>query len=255
MRKKPYESHTLDDPQQALRVYLDALLAEVAFPDAVLETEVPAAEPAVVTAAASDQKEAAVVAPAVPAERVSADSAAEETLSAAGGILQPEWAAERFQCLSFQVAGVTLAAPLEKMNGIVELTETLTELPGYAPWVLGLLPNRGQNVQVVDIAQIIMPEERQHHIAAVAERIKYVILVDGGRFGLAADGLSQVLTLDPAEVRWRSLNSKRPWLAGTVVEQMCALLEIDRLCEQLAVGLDGIGSVSAGEGDEAAQSE
>jgi purine-binding chemotaxis protein CheW len=139
------------------------------------------------------------------------------------------------------------------MSGIVELTDTLTELPGYAPWVLGLLPNRGQNVQVVDIAQIIMPAERQALIAPAAERIKYVILIDGGRFGLAADSLSQVLSLEPAEVRWRSRHSKRPWLAGTVVEHMCALLEIDRLCEQLAAGLEGLEAAAPDQQDGAAE--
>ena len=235
MRKKPYEPYTLDDQQQALRVYLDALLAEVSFPETALENEEQSAAPSASTAAEEEQTAALAAAN------------TELTPSPGDDILQPEWAASRFQCLSFQVAGVTLAAPLEKMSGIVELTETLTELPGYAPWVLGLLPNRGRNVQVVDIAQIIMPEDRQGSIRSAADRIKYVILVDGGRFGLAADSLSQVLTLDPAEVRWRSLRSKRPWLAGTVVEHMCAILEMDRLCEQLAAGLDGIGSIPAGE--------
>lgn len=235
MRKKPYEPYTLDDQQQALRVYLDALLAEVSFPEATVEEKGQPVGLSSATAAEEDHTEALTAA------------GTEQTSAYEEDVLLPEWAASRFQCLSFQVAGVTLAAPLEKMSGIVELTETLTELPGYAPWVLGLLPNRGQNVQVVDIAQIIMPEDRLGSIKAAADRIKYVILVDGGRFGLAADSLSQVLTLDPAEVRWRSLRNKRPWLAGTVVEQMCAILEMDRLCEQLAAGLDGIGSMPPGE--------
>jgi purine-binding chemotaxis protein CheW len=129
---------------------------------------------------------------------------------------------------------------LEKLSGIVELEEEVTELPGYAPWVIGLLPNRGQNVQVVDVAQIIMPNETDSVATPTAERMKYIILLDEGKFGLAADSISQVLTLEAEDVRWRGENSKRPWLAGTVITQMCALLEVDLLCEQLQAGLQGV---------------
>lgn len=233
MRKKAHESHTLDEPQHALRVYLDALLGEV---DLI-------AEPEVVTKVVDDPAlekalERATESPLEPVATVVEEVADEPQKRSR--ITTPDWAQGSFQCLSFQVAGVTLAAPLEKLNGIVELTEELTELPGYAPWVIGLLPNRGQNVQVVDVAQIIMPDEGVSVARPAAERMKFVILLDNGKFGLAADSISQVLSLEADEVRWRGEQSKRPWLAGTVIEQMCALLEIDLLCAQLRAGLKGV---------------
>jgi purine-binding chemotaxis protein CheW len=233
MRKKSHETHTLDEPQHALRVYLDALLGEV---DLI-------AEPEVVTKVVDDPALEQALERATESAQEPVDTAAEETVAAAQKqtrIATPDWAQGSFQCLSFQVAGVTLAAPLEKLNGIVELTEEITELPGYAPWVIGLLPNRGQNVQVVDVAQIIMPDEDALNARPTAERMKFVILLDDGKFGLAADSISQVLSLDEGAVRWRGEHSKRPWLAGTVIEQMCALLEIDLLCSQLHAGLKGV---------------
>lgn len=238
MRKKPHEPHTLVEPQRALRVYLDDLLGEVTLVadeepvqpvvnDAVLEKEL---ERATAETPVADIAE--------PAETdVPEVDAAIQKLTR---ISAPDWAQGAFQCLSFQVAGVTLAAPLEKLNGIVELEEEVAELPGYAPWVIGLLPNRGQNVQVVDVAQIIMPDDAGLVAVPTAERMKYIILLDEGRFGLAADSISQVLTLKADDVRWRGEHSKRPWLAGTVIEQMCALLEVDLLCEQLEAGLKGV---------------
>lgn len=149
----------------------------------------------------------------------------------------PCWARQPFQCLTFSVAGVTLATPLEKLFGIVEWPGELTELPGYAPWFMGLLPNRGQNVRVIDTAQIIMPDGRVPDARPVLERVEYVVLIDEGRWGLAADSINQVITLSPEGVRWRGAGGKRPWLAGTAVERMCALLDIDKLGEQLAEGL------------------
>lgn len=148
----------------------------------------------------------------------------------------PSWAGSDFQCLTFTVAGLTLAAPLDRLHGIVEWPGELTELPGYADWFMGLLPNRGQNVRVIDSAQIIMPDGRVPDARPVLERVNYVVLIDDGRWGLAADAIAQILTLSPDGVRWRGERGRRPWLAGTAVEQMCAVLDIDNLSEQLVEG-------------------
>jgi purine-binding chemotaxis protein CheW len=59
----------------------------------------------------------------------------------------------------------------------------------------------------------------------------------GWHSGLIADGLSHVLMLEPDEVRWRSERSRRPWLAGTAIEAMCAILDIDNLCAPMAIRL------------------
>ncbi|MCF6254841.1 MAG: chemotaxis protein CheW [Gammaproteobacteria bacterium] len=243
MHKKPHELHTLAEPQQALGLYLDALLDETTFTVEENKQELYVTENAAL-------EKALERATALPLESVSKSKSESESVDVEPVpladtsqkqtcIATPDWAQNRFQCLSFQVAGVTLAAPLEKLNGIVELTEEITELPGYAPWVIGLLPNRGQNVQVVDVAKIIMPSENDLVVKSTVERMKFIILLDGGKFGLAADSISQVLSLEADDVRWRSTQSKRPWLAGTVIEKMCALLEMDLLCTQLRAGLTG----------------
>lgn len=242
MKKQPFETYTLDEPSRALRVYLDALLCEasavVAAEDAArapgaVMTEALAAT--VVSVSQPDPAPALALAGSAAADHSRDDNAA--VVEEPEDVSYPVWAQGRFQCLSFQVAGVTLAAPLEALDGIVELKETITELPGYAPWVLGLLPHRGQNVQVVDIAEIIMPDERRAALPPAHERVRYLVLIAGGKFGLAADSISEVLTLDRAAVRWRGSQQRRPWLAGTVIDQMCALLEMEQLCVQLRAGL------------------
>jgi purine-binding chemotaxis protein CheW len=42
-----------------------------------------------------------------------------------------------------------------------------------------------------------------------------------------------VISLRPEDVKWRGSQGRRPWLAGTVIQQMCALLEVDAFLEQL----------------------
>jgi len=177
------------------------------------------------------------VAPEIPPDDTVDASLAEARRRPTAKIGSPSWAGNDFQCLTFVVAGLTLAAPLDRLHGIVEWPGELTELPGYADWFMGLLPNRGQNVRVIDTAQVIMPDGRVPDARPVLERVNYVVLIDDGRWGLAADAIARILTLSPDGVRWRGERGRRPWLAGTAVEQMCAVLDIDNLSEQLAEGL------------------
>lgn len=238
--KPSQKLRTLVDSQHALRVYLDALLCETAFAEPVPDT---ITEPVAESVTESHQTGVVEMETVTEASSTVADiDVAPEPGSVAEAIIQPDWAQRRFQCLSFQVAGITFASPLEKLNEIMELKEGMTELSGRAPWMVGLLSNRDQNVQVVDLAHIAMPEERRGDIAPVCERARHVILIGDGRYGLAADSLSRVLTLAPDEVRWRSGRSRRPWLAGTAVEAMCAILDIDNLCARLAAELSPAGN-------------
>ena len=48
--------------------------------------------------------------------------------------------------------------------------------------------------------------------------------------------VSRSIRLDPSEVKWRSQRTQRPWLAGTVIEHMCALLDVAALAELIASG-------------------
>lgn len=239
MKKQALETHTLDEPNRALRVYLDALLCEATFTveteDKLLEQQKIDVKVEKATVEVGPEAELSTV----NEKDVSADTPEKQRDTEDTDSYAPDWAEGEFQCLSFQVAGVMLAAPLEMLDGILELNEPITELPGYSPWVMGLLPNRGKNVQVIDIAEIIMPEDRRATAVPASERMKYLVLIDDGKFGLAADSISEVLSLNAADVRWSRKNNRRPWLAGTVVDKMCALLEMKQLCVQLQSGLKG----------------
>lgn len=146
----------------------------------------------------------------------------------------PDWAQERFQCLLFKVAGISLAVPLVKLNGVLPWDDEITPMPGHSKEFLGLLHHLEQNVKVVDTAQIVLPEKQQDGgLLPPEQRFNNVILVDDGRWGLACDSIGEVITLEPDEVRWRTSKGKLKWLAGTVLEHLCALLEIESLTQLL----------------------
>ncbi|KAF1053982.1 MAG: hypothetical protein GAK43_01113 [Stenotrophomonas maltophilia] len=147
---------------------------------------------------------------------------------------RPTWAAEPFECLLFDVAGLTLAVPLVCLGSIYPLAgQELTPLFGQPDWFLGILPSQAGNLKVLDTARWVMPERYRDDYR---EGLQYVISVQGYEWGLAVHQVSRSVRLDPSEVKWRSQRAQRPWLAGTVIEQMCALLDVSALAELIASG-------------------
>jgi len=199
--------------KDALSVYFEALLREPQVE--LVETPVEAPPQPVV-----------VVAPVVPVASVPVEG-------------QPQWGEETFQALMFKVAGLTLAVPLVELSGVQEWDAgKVTPMPGRVPWYLGLMLYREHNVPVVDTAQLVMPEDRQASLSPWQERLKHVVFIADGRWGLACDELAEVITLRPEDVRWRTTRTKRRWLAGTVIEHMCALLDPPVFADVLATGLE-----------------
>ncbi|MCQ2031135.1 chemotaxis protein CheW [Stutzerimonas zhaodongensis] len=147
---------------------------------------------------------------------------------------QPEWGEEPFECLLFDVAGLTLAVPLVSLGSIYPLAgHDLTPLFGQPSWFLGILPSQAGNLKVLDTARWVMAERYRDDFR---DGLQYVISVQGYEWGLAVHQVSRSIRLDPKEVKWRSQRSQRPWLAGTVIDHMCALVDVAALAELIASG-------------------
>jgi purine-binding chemotaxis protein CheW len=147
---------------------------------------------------------------------------------------RPAWAQEPFECLLFDVAGLTLAVPLVCLGSIYPLAgHDLTPLFGQPDWFLGILPSQAGNLKVLDTARWIMPDRYRDDFR---QGLQYVISVQGYEWGLAVHQVSRSLRLDPNEIKWRTQRGQRPWLAGTVIEHMCALLDVSELAELIASG-------------------
>ena len=144
---------------------------------------------------------------------------------------RPPWAQERFDVLLFSVSKLTLAVPLVSLGQIQKLSEELTPLFGQADWFMGLLPTPAGKIRCVDTALFVMPDRYQPEFR---EQYRFVITIDGLPWGLAVDEVKQPIQLDPNEVNWRGVRSQRPWLAGTIKEHMCALLDVPELGRILA---------------------
>jgi purine-binding chemotaxis protein CheW len=252
--------------QLALQSYLDGLLQEAAaelemsvsldeFEAAVLEEQVRDARlvesvaPTVAPVALAAVVEPQVQAPVAPVELLVPVQApvVEEAPPEVAPLVElapqpaalladgrPAWAEEPFECLLFDVAGLTLAVPLICLGSIYPLEgQELTPLFGQPDWFLGILPSQAGNLKVLDTARWVMPDRYREDFR---EGLQYVISVQGYEWGLAVHQVSRSIRLDPSEVKWRSQRTQRPWLAGTVIEHMCALLDVAALAELIASG-------------------
>ncbi|MFT7560752.1 MAG: purine-binding chemotaxis protein CheW, partial [Flavobacteriales bacterium] len=144
---------------------------------------------------------------------------------------RPVWAQERFEVLLFEVSGLTLAVPLVSLGQIFPLTSELTPIFGQSDWMMGLLPTTLGKMRVVNTSLFVMPEKYDERFV---ESAKYAVSIDGLPWALAVDCVNQPISLEPEDIRWRGQRGKRPWLAGTVKSEMCALLDIPQMGKLLS---------------------
>jgi len=226
MSKQTLEKETqLETPQKVVMEYLDALLSEVEVVEEqvvpTLRMEVEQVEPAIETEVSLPQAD--IVTEVAVEPEVSLEHAVNEAF--------PALAENEFQVLLFDVAGVKLAVSLDKLNGILEWSDAVTQMPNSSDWFLGVLDERETRIKVIDIATLVVPSKfRVNHNRDV---LKKIILIGDSHWGLACDAVSEVVTLQYDDVKWRGAGSKRPWLAGTVKEHMCALIDVDEFAELL----------------------
>lgn len=174
------------------------------------------------------------IAPVAPPQKESVPVAAVPPLPPKVVSGRPQWGEDRFECLLFDVAGLTLAVPLVCLGTIHSMEgQTLTPLFGQPDWFLGMLKTHAGNIKVIDTARWVMPERYRDEFR---DNLSFVITIQGFDWGLAVHKVDRSIHLHPDQIKWRSLRTQRPWLAGTVIDHMCALLDVAALAELIQSG-------------------
>ena len=254
----PNNSNTLVDEKLAVSLFLDSLLREtedvpeVVTPELKVAVELTKVEipPVVNIPIAKVKTEVKVDAPEIitPEVKQSPEVKQQEEVVAKletpikeeveSESLVPEWANEPFQILLFEVAGLKLAVPLIELCGVIEWKDSVTEMPGHADFYLGILQHLDYKIAIIDTAKMVLPVNKQSALIGEnpRDRVKHIVMIDDFQWGLACDTIGEVITLKPEEVRWRTSNTTRSWLAGTVIEHMCALLNSEGFSTMLKMG-------------------
>ncbi len=251
MSKK--DSNDLLEPVSAVASYLDNLLQEEppASPPVALKEKVvplpgvrpldellaevppPPEEPADPAAAQEPPEQVESTPPPEPPSAVEETPEPEvedqpETQAAA-----PEEPRQRYrfpvQCLMFQVAGHDLCIPLIDMGSVAPLNrEAMTRLPDSPPWLLGVLPHRGQNLRIVDSAVLLGIEGHPME----AETLHFLVFADED-FAITCEGLGQVVYLQDEEIKWLPPDSGGLSM-GTVRESLATLLSPVKIRQRMA---------------------
>jgi purine-binding chemotaxis protein CheW len=144
---------------------------------------------------------------------------------------QDSWSRQGVECLIFSVCGLKLAVPLLFLGGVHEvIPDEVKPLMGQPKWYLGVVHTSEGNLQIIDTANFIMPERAQ----SLAEQgFKYLIQLEKTPWAIACQSIDDTVRLEASEIKWRGDRGKRTWLAGTVIEKMCALIDVTGLLQRV----------------------
>jgi len=162
------------------------------------------------------------------------DSRAEEAPEAAeqpAVAATPTWAEGRFQAMFFDVAGMQLVVALTELHSVLPCSAiSIGRIPGQPHWQLGVFRHRDHHVRVLDTSGLLG--------RYTGSGPTHVLLVADGDWALACHGIGDVLSLTAAGIRWRAPNPNPyqgagPWLAGTVVDNLCTIIDPLNLVQSL----------------------
>lgn len=148
----------------------------------------------------------------------------------------PDYAKEKFRIINFTVGGLKLAVPLAELGGVCMLDEDVKPVAGKPEWVRGLTRFQGSFAHVVDTYQLIFPPNKVQQRPARNKDKQYLVFDDSHKWALICDEVSDVTEISAEEIKWRTDKSTRTWMAGTVINQLCVLIDLKKIGQLLEKG-------------------
>lgn len=143
--------------------------------------------------------------------------------------VMPEWAQHEFQALFFKVDQLILATPLIDLARTIKMDRKPGKIPGQPSWFLGLLDDQDSRIGVLDTGQLIFGKSRGSMRNLEERPFQRILITQDKRWGLACDEILSIGKLQPDKVRWRTSRQKKPWLIGTVIEELTAIIDVKQL--------------------------
>lgn len=143
--------------------------------------------------------------------------------------VMPDWAQHEFQALFFKVEHLILATPLTELSRTIKIERKPGKVPGQPAWFIGLLDEHDSRIGVLDTGQLVFGKRRGSERDLEANPFKSILITSDKRWGLACDEILSIGKLKPEKVRWRTSRQKKPWLIGTVIEELTAIIDLQEL--------------------------
>ena len=143
--------------------------------------------------------------------------------------VMPDWAQHEFQALFFKVEHMILATPLHDLSRTINLDRKIGKIPGQPSWFMGLLDDQDSRIGVLDTGQLVFGKQRGSQRDLEKHPFKQILITEDKRWGLVCDEILSIGRLQPDKVRWRTQRQNRPWLIGTVIEELTAIIDVQML--------------------------
>ncbi len=143
--------------------------------------------------------------------------------------VMPDWAQHEFQALFFKVEHLVLATPLVELSRTIKIERKPGQIPGQPSWFMGLLDEQDSRIGVLDTGQLIFGKSRGSQRDLERNPFKSILVTQDKRWGLACDEILSIGRLKPEKVRWRTCRQKRPWLIGTIIDELTTIVDLQEL--------------------------
>ncbi len=142
----------------------------------------------------------------------------------------PEYAKNDFTVLSFKVAGMTLAVPLTEVGSVELLPANLKSVVGKPQWISGVVEYKTGSAYIVDTYELVIPKTTfDKRPKPKRDATTRVVLSANGQWGLICEEVGDTFVLKAQEVCWRTMHTRRSWLAGTVSKYGCVLIDFRKI--------------------------
>lgn len=143
--------------------------------------------------------------------------------------VMPEWSRHEFQALFFKVDQMILATPVIGLARTIKMEHQPGKIPGQPSWFLGLLDDQDSRIGVLDTGQLIFGKTKGGLRNLEEKPFQRILVTQDKKWGLACDEIVSIGKLQPEKVRWRTVRHKRPWLIGTVIDELTAIIDLTQL--------------------------
>lgn len=134
----------------------------------------------------------------------------------------------RFTAIKFSVGRFEFVAPLNMLDGVSRVDDSVTPMVGQAAWHRGVTVNRGHQLTLVDLGVLLGLADTEP-----VTDLDHVVLLPDGRHGLVSSTAPQPLELAGNDIRWARATRSRPWLAALLPAQMCVLVDVEVFLDML----------------------
>ncbi len=146
--------------------------------------------------------------------------------------IMPDYAQDAFSALFFKVGNLVLAAPLTDLARTMKFEAKVTKIPQQPVWFMGLLPDKNTQIGILNMAYLVQGKSRAAQRSYAHKPLQNVIVTLDGNWGLACDEVLTITKVQPDKVRWRTDKQKKPWLVGTIIDELVAIVDINALVPQ-----------------------